>query len=146
MMSNTACRGRQPKTANGLRSSVAAPPRSPWPATLLRSAILHGVRFRPQGGRHDANANSEFRLPDSVIDEETDYISISHRVQGRQRIDSLKKLLGEKFDAIFVGFRAPRGAASLRFPAARKQRATFTSASTGSPRSRSSIPARSASA
>src|SRR6267154_3501232 len=52
----------------------------------------------------------KFRLPDSVIDEETDYIlNLGIEFKGGTRIDSLKKLLGENFDAIFVGSGAPRG-------------------------------------
>src|SRR5436853_5818958 len=52
----------------------------------------------------------KFRLPDSVIDEETDYIlDLGIEFRGGQRIDSLKKLLGENYDAIFVGCGAPRG-------------------------------------
>src|SRR5436853_273238 len=52
----------------------------------------------------------KFRLPDSVIDEETDYIlDLGIEFRGGQRIDSLKKLLGENYDAIFVGSGAPRG-------------------------------------
>ena len=37
----------------------------------------------------------KFRLPDSVIDEETDYIlNLGIEFKGGHRIDSLKKLLG----------------------------------------------------
>jgi formate dehydrogenase (NADP+) beta subunit len=52
-----------------------------------------------------------FRLPESVIDEEVGYILEIGRIdfqQGR-RIDSLRLLLEEGFDAIFVGSGAPRG-------------------------------------
>lgn len=52
----------------------------------------------------------KFRLPDSVIDEETGYIlNLGVEFRGGQRIDSMKKLLSENFDAIFVGTGAPRG-------------------------------------
>src|SRR5207244_2895309 len=52
----------------------------------------------------------KFRLPDSVIDEETDYIlDLGIEFRGGQRIDSMKKLLSENYDAIFVGSGAPRG-------------------------------------
>ncbi len=50
-----------------------------------------------------------FRLPEKVIDEEVGYIlglGINFR---QQRIDSFKALLGEGYDAIFVGTGAPRG-------------------------------------
>jgi len=63
------------------------------------------------------------------IDEETDTFSISASSSGGQRIDSLKKLLGENYDAIFVGSGAPRGRDS-RLPAARAA-ANIHIASTG---------------
>jgi formate dehydrogenase beta subunit len=52
----------------------------------------------------------KFRLPDSVIDEEVGYVLDGGAafVAG-QRIDSLKALLAEGYDAIFVGSGAPRG-------------------------------------
>jgi NADPH-dependent glutamate synthase beta subunit-like oxidoreductase len=52
-----------------------------------------------------------FRLPETVIDEEVGYITGIGGMELRlgQRIDSLKALLGEGFDAIFVGSGAPRG-------------------------------------
>jgi formate dehydrogenase beta subunit len=52
----------------------------------------------------------KFRLPDSVIDEEVGYVLDGGAafVAGR-RIDSLKALLGEGYDAIFIGSGAPRG-------------------------------------
>jgi NADPH-dependent glutamate synthase beta subunit-like oxidoreductase len=50
-----------------------------------------------------------FRLPEEVIDEEVNYI-LNLGVQFVQRrIDSMKKLLAEGYDAIFVGSGAPRG-------------------------------------
>ena len=51
-----------------------------------------------------------FRLPESVIDEECDYIlDLGVDFRPGQRIDSLKALLAEGWDAIFVGSGAPRG-------------------------------------
>jgi NADPH-dependent glutamate synthase beta subunit-like oxidoreductase/ferredoxin len=50
-----------------------------------------------------------FRLPMEVIDEEVNYI-LDLGVSFKQRkIDSMKQLLGEGYDAIFVGSGAPRG-------------------------------------
>src|ERR1043166_1502447 len=44
------------------------------------------------------------------LDEETDYIlNLGVEFKGGHRIDSLKQLLGENYDAIFVGSGAPRG-------------------------------------
>ena len=51
-----------------------------------------------------------FRLPESVIDEETGYIlDLGVEFVGGKRIDSLKGLLAEGYDAVFVGCGAPRG-------------------------------------
>jgi NADPH-dependent glutamate synthase beta subunit-like oxidoreductase len=51
-----------------------------------------------------------FRLPESIIDEETGYIlDLGVNFVAGQRIDSLKALMGQGFDAIFVGCGAPRG-------------------------------------
>lgn len=52
----------------------------------------------------------KFRLPDSVIDEEVGFaLSAGAVFQANRRIDSLKALLAEGYDAIFVGTGAPRG-------------------------------------
>jgi NADPH-dependent glutamate synthase beta subunit-like oxidoreductase len=51
-----------------------------------------------------------FRLPEAVIDEEVGYI-LGMGVETRfgQRVDSLKALLTEGYDAVFVGTGAPKG-------------------------------------
>ncbi len=55
-----------------------------------------------------------FRLPESVIDEETGYIlDLGVQFKSGQRIESMKALLDDKtdggYDAVFVGCGAPRG-------------------------------------
>ncbi|MEJ8838441.1 FAD-dependent oxidoreductase [Ramlibacter sp. AN1133] len=51
-----------------------------------------------------------FRLPESVIDEEMGYVlELGARFVGGQRIDSMKALMAQGYDAIFVGCGAPRG-------------------------------------
>jgi len=51
-----------------------------------------------------------FRLPESVIDEETGYIlDMGVQFRSRQRVDSLRELLSRGYDAVFVGCGAPRG-------------------------------------
>jgi formate dehydrogenase beta subunit len=51
-----------------------------------------------------------FRLPESVIDEEVGYIlDLGVNFRAGQRVDSLKSLLDQNYDAIFVGTGAPRG-------------------------------------
>ena len=45
-----------------------------------------------------------------MIDEETGYIlDLGVEFRGGQRIDSMKPLLAEGYDAVFVGCGAPRG-------------------------------------
>ncbi|MBL8380949.1 MAG: FAD-dependent oxidoreductase [Burkholderiales bacterium] len=52
----------------------------------------------------------KFRLPEEVIDEETGYIlGLGVDFRGGQAITSMKALMAEKYDAIFVGCGAPRG-------------------------------------
>jgi NADPH-dependent glutamate synthase beta subunit-like oxidoreductase/ferredoxin len=52
----------------------------------------------------------KFRLPEEVIDEEVGYIvDLGIETRLGQRVDSLKALLAEGWDAVFVGSGAPRG-------------------------------------
>ena len=52
----------------------------------------------------------KFRVPEAVIDEETGYIlDLGVELRGGIRVDSLKALLAEGWDAVFVGAGAPRG-------------------------------------
>ena len=51
-----------------------------------------------------------FRLPEEVIDEEVGYIAgLGMSLRLGERVESLKALLGQGYDAIFVGSGAPRG-------------------------------------
>ncbi|MBS0468004.1 MAG: FAD-dependent oxidoreductase [Proteobacteria bacterium] len=51
-----------------------------------------------------------FRLPESVIDEETGYVfNLGVQFQAGRRIASMQALLAEGWDAVFVGTGAPRG-------------------------------------
>jgi formate dehydrogenase beta subunit len=64
----------------------------------------------PQSGGMMRTQIPKFRLPESVLDEECQYIlDIGIEFVGGKRIDSLKALLAENYDAIFVGCGAPRG-------------------------------------
>ncbi len=64
----------------------------------------------PKAGGMIRTQIPKFRLPDSVIDEETGYIlGLGVEFRGGKRIDSMKALLAEGWDAIFVGSGAPRG-------------------------------------
>src|SRR6478736_4378105 len=67
----------------------------------------------------------KFRLPESVIDEETGYIlDLGVDFKAGHRIDSMKALLGQGFDAIFVGSGAPRGR-DLEIPGRREAAANI---------------------
>jgi NADPH-dependent glutamate synthase beta subunit-like oxidoreductase len=51
-----------------------------------------------------------FRLPEEVIDEEVGYVlDLGVATRLNRRVDSLKAVLAEGFDAVFVGTGAPRG-------------------------------------
>ena len=52
----------------------------------------------------------KFRLPETVLDEECNYIlGLEPELRLGERIDSLKAILAEDYDAVFVGCGAPRG-------------------------------------
>ena len=65
----------------------------------------------PRSGGMIRSQIPRFRLPEEVIDEEVGYVTRLPGVELRlgQRIDSLKALLAEGYDAVFVGSGAPRG-------------------------------------
>ncbi len=74
----------------------------------------------------------KFRLPESVLDEECNYIlELEPETRFGQRVDSLKAMLDEDYDAVFVGCGAPRGR-DLDIPGRAEAAANiFISASTG---------------
>jgi formate dehydrogenase beta subunit len=70
--------------------------------TIFDSEVKAGGFMRSQIPR--------FRLPESVIDEETGYIlDMGVDFKSGQRVDSMLQLLTEGYDAVFVGCGAPRG-------------------------------------
>ncbi|MET0868851.1 MAG: FAD-dependent oxidoreductase [Pseudorhodoplanes sp.] len=108
--------GRMPKKArvkNGKRIALVGG----GPASLTVARDLAPLGYEcvvfdgdPRAGGMMRTQIPKFRLPDSVIDEETGYIlDLGVEFRGGQRIDSLKKLLSEDYDAVFVGSGAPRG-------------------------------------
>ncbi|MEY4707112.1 MAG: hypothetical protein RJB58_835 [Pseudomonadota bacterium] len=67
----------------------------------------------------------KFRLPETVLDEEVNYIlDLQPELRLGQKIDSLKALLAEDYDAIFVGCGAPRGRA-LELPGGAQAKANI---------------------
>jgi NADPH-dependent glutamate synthase beta subunit-like oxidoreductase/ferredoxin len=64
----------------------------------------------PQPGGMIRSQIPRFRLPESVIDEEIDYIArLGMTLRQGERVESLESLLDEGWDAVFVGSGAPRG-------------------------------------
>jgi NADPH-dependent glutamate synthase beta subunit-like oxidoreductase/ferredoxin len=64
-----------------------------------------------------------FRLPEAVIDEEVGYITaLGVETRMGHRVDSLKAVLDESYDAVFVGAGAPRGR-DLEIPGREETRA-----------------------
>ncbi|MBZ0138365.1 MAG: FAD-dependent oxidoreductase [Pseudorhodoplanes sp.] len=107
---------RLPKPArmkNGKRIAlVGAGPASLTVARDLAPLGYECVVFDsdPRAGGMMRSQIPKFRLPDSVIDEECGYIlNLGVTFHGGHRIDSLKTLLAEGYDAVFVGSGAPRG-------------------------------------
>jgi formate dehydrogenase (NADP+) beta subunit len=109
-------RARLPRAAarkNGRRIALVGA--GPASLTVVRDLAPLGytcVVFDgdPKAGGMIRTQIPRFRLPESVIDEECDYIlDLGVEFRAGHRIDSLKDLLGEDFDAIFVGSGAPRG-------------------------------------
>jgi formate dehydrogenase (NADP+) beta subunit len=109
-------RGRLPKRAesrNGKRIAlVGAGPASLTVARDLAPLGYECIVFdgdRQAGGMMRTQI-PKFRLPDTVIDEEVGYILDQGIVfHEESRIDSMRALLEQKFDAVFVGSGAPRG-------------------------------------
>jgi NADPH-dependent glutamate synthase beta subunit-like oxidoreductase len=109
-------RQRLPKPAakkNGKRIAlVGGGPASLTVARDLAPLGYECVVFdqNPKAGGMIRTQIPKFRLPESVIDEECGYIlDLGVVFRSGKRIDSLKALIAEGWDAIFVGSGAPRG-------------------------------------
>jgi len=109
-------KARMPKPAakkNGKR--VACVGAGPASLTVARDLAPLGYQVTvfdqdPRAGGMIWSQIPRFRLPMEVIDEEVGYIlDLGVEFKGGVKIDSMKKLLGENYDAIFVGSGAPRG-------------------------------------
>jgi NADPH-dependent glutamate synthase beta subunit-like oxidoreductase/ferredoxin len=109
-------RARMPPSAarNGRRvACVGAGPASLTVARDLAPLGYHVTVFdaEARAGGFMRTQIPRFRLPESVVDEEMGYILDLPHVQfvAGRRIDSMKALLAEDYDAVFVGCGAPRG-------------------------------------
>ncbi|MFZ1991349.1 MAG: FAD-dependent oxidoreductase [Alphaproteobacteria bacterium] len=107
---------RMPKPApkkNGKRIAlIGAGPASLTVARDLLPLGYHIVLYDqdPWAGGMMRTQIPKFRLPDAVIDEEVGYITeLQPELRLGKRVESLKAVLAERFDAVFVGSGAPRG-------------------------------------
>jgi NADPH-dependent glutamate synthase beta subunit-like oxidoreductase len=108
-------RPRLPKPGKPNGRRIACVGAGPASLTVARDLAPLGYQVTvfdsdPKAGGFMRTQVPRFRLPESVIDEETDYIlDLGVDFRGGQRIDSLRALLAEGYDAVFVGCGAPRG-------------------------------------
>jgi formate dehydrogenase beta subunit len=100
-------------TSNGKRIAlVGAGPASLTVARDLAPLGYHVTVFdeAQRGGGMIRSQIPKFRLPEQIIDEEVGYVlDLGVETRFGTRVDSLKSLLDEGFDAVFVGSGAPRG-------------------------------------
>jgi len=103
-----------PKQKNGKR--IACIGGGPASLTVARDLAPLGYDITiyeadPKAGGFMRSQVPRFRLPEAVIDEEVGYITGIGNIQVRtgERVDSLKKILAQNYDAVFVGTGAPRG-------------------------------------
>ena len=103
----------RPLPRNGKR--VACIGAGPASLTVARDLASQGYAVTVFDGEAKAGGFMRtqvprFRLPEEVIDEECGYIlNLGVEFRSGQYVGSMKSLLGEGFDAVFVGCGAPRG-------------------------------------
>ena len=106
---------RMPKIAAKNGKRVACVGAGPASLTVARDLAPLGYDITVFEGEAKAGGFMwsqipRFRLPESVIDEETGYIlDMGVHFNGNQKVDSMQALLAQNFDAVFVGCGAPRG-------------------------------------
>jgi NADPH-dependent glutamate synthase beta subunit-like oxidoreductase/ferredoxin len=99
--------------ANGKR--VVCVGAGPASLTVARDLAAQGYAVTVFDGEKKAGGFirsqiPRFRLPESVIDEECNHVfNLGVKFRSGERIESMKALLAEDWDAVFVGCGAPRG-------------------------------------
>ena len=102
-----------PKTKNGKR--IACVGGGPASLAVARDLMPQGYEVHvydeaPQGGGMMLSQIAAFRLPISVLEHEVNLIlNLGVTTHFNHRVDSMKWLLEQDYDAIFVGTGAPRG-------------------------------------
>lgn len=108
-------RGRMPKAGPRNGKRIACVGAGPASLTVARDLAPLGYEVTVFDGEAKAGGFMwtqipRFRLPETVIDEETGYIfDMGVRFEANRRIQSMKTLLAQDYDAVFVGCGAPRG-------------------------------------
>ena len=108
-------RARMPSVAPPNGKRIACVGAGPASLTVARDLAPWGYEVTVFDGEAKAGGFirsqiPHFRLPESVIDEETGYIlDLGVKFESGRRIDSMKALLQQGYDAVFVGCGAPRG-------------------------------------
>ena len=108
-------RARMPTVAPRNGKRVACIGAGPSSLTVARDLTPLGYEVTVFDGEAKAGGFirsqiPRFRLPESVIDEETGYIlDLGVQFNSGQRVDSMQALLAQGYDAVFVGCGAPRG-------------------------------------
>ena len=108
-------RARMPRAASKNGKKVACVGAGPASMTVARDLATQGYEVTVFDGEKKAGGFirtqiPRFRLPESVIDEECDYIlDLGVEFRSGQRIESMNALLAEPWDAVFIGCGAPRG-------------------------------------
>jgi NADPH-dependent glutamate synthase beta subunit-like oxidoreductase len=108
-------RGRLPRAAPSNGRRVACVGAGPASLTVARDLAVAGYEVTVFDGEARAGGFirsqiPHFRLPESVIDEETGYVlDLGVRFRPGERIESMTALLAQDWDAVFVGCGAPRG-------------------------------------
>jgi formate dehydrogenase (NADP+) beta subunit len=122
---------RMPKpaaTKNGKRVAlIGAGPASLTVARDLLPLGYHVVIYDqdPAAGGMMRTQIPKFRLPERVLDEEVGFITdLQPELRLGKRVDSLKAVLAEGYDAVFVGCGAPRGR-NLEIPGREEAKASI---------------------
>jgi NADPH-dependent glutamate synthase beta subunit-like oxidoreductase len=108
-------RARMPTVAPRNGKRIACVGAGPASLTVARDLAPLGYEVTVFDGEAKAGGFirtqiPRFRLPESVIDEETGYIlDLGVAFRSGERIESMKALMAQGWDAIFVGCGAPRG-------------------------------------
>ncbi len=117
-----------PFTPNGKK--VALVGAGPASLTVARDLAplgyeLHLYDEQKKGGGFMRSQIPSFRLPETVLDEEVNYIlDLGIHTHFNQYVSSLKELLSKDYDAVFVGSGAPKGR-DLDIPGRKEASANF---------------------